>query len=147
VALLRALKAAGVRLYLASGTDQEDVIAEARALGYADLFDGGIYGAIGDVTQEAKKLVLDRILADIQAAGADPRQEVIAFGDGPVEMRETHRRGGFAIGVASDEVRRFGLNPEKRTRLIRAGADLIIGDYAQLDALLALIRLRQPTAL
>ncbi|HAU36743.1 MAG TPA: carbohydrate kinase, partial [Phycisphaerales bacterium] len=48
--LLESLHAAGVRLYLASGTDQDDVAAEAEALGYGGLFEGRIFGAVGDVT-------------------------------------------------------------------------------------------------
>jgi phosphoglycolate phosphatase len=31
--------------------------------------------------------------------------------------------------VASDEVTRAGINAWKRDRLVRAGADIIIGDY------------------
>jgi phosphoglycolate phosphatase-like HAD superfamily hydrolase len=56
VLLLEKLHKAGVKLYLASGTDEEDVKNEARILGYDHLFEGGIYGAVGDVTKEAKKL-------------------------------------------------------------------------------------------
>ena len=51
VPFLRALQHAGVRLYLASGTDEKDVKREAECLGYADVFDGGIYGSIGEVAQ------------------------------------------------------------------------------------------------
>ena len=46
---LQLLHQRGVRLYLASGTDQEDVVREAEILGYADLFEGRIYGSIGDI--------------------------------------------------------------------------------------------------
>jgi hypothetical protein len=56
-------------------------------------------------------------------------------------MRETQRRGGLCIGVASDELRRFGINLSKRKRLIRAGADLIIPDFSQSPALLQFLRL------
>jgi len=136
--LLRALHAAGVKLYLASGTDQQDVEAEVRAMGYAGLFEGRIYGSIGDVKHDAKRLVLDRLLAEIGDASG-----LATFGDGPVEIRETHKRGGYAVGVASDELRRFGLNPAKRSRLIRAGADAIIPDFSQLDALLSWLRIRR----
>ncbi len=129
---LKRLRAAGVRLHLASGTDQQDVEAEAVALGYAELFEGRIYGAVGDVTQEAKRLVLDRILNDI---GAENVRHVAAFGDGPVEIRETRKRGGLTVGVASDEVRRYGPNAAKRSRLIRAGAHLIVPDFSQGAAL------------
>jgi hypothetical protein len=41
--------------------------------------------------------------------------------------------------VASDEVRRFGLDAGKRSRLIQAGADLIIPDFSQGRRLLGLL--------
>jgi len=138
VPFLQSLRAAGVRLYLASGTDDEDVKKEAAHLGYADLFDGGIYGSIGQVTVDAKRIVLERILSEIGGAF----EQVVAFGDGPVEIRETTRRGGYAVGIASDEVRRFGMNPEKRSRLIRAGADAIIPDFSQGERLWSFLSLR-----
>jgi len=134
--LLEHLYKKGVKLYMASGTDQEDVIEEASALGYADYFEGRIYGAVSDVTKEAKRQVLDRILQDI---GDTARQGLVAIGDGPVEIRETQKRGGLSIGIASDEIRRFGLNPGKRKRLIQAGADIIIPDYSQLEVFLNLL--------
>lgn len=133
VPLLRRLHAAGVRLYLASGTDGTDVVREATELGYADLFEGRIHGSVGAVEKDAKRVVIDRILDEIGARNA---HSLLAFGDGPVEIRETHKRGGVTIGVASDEVRRFGLNPAKRDRLIRAGADLVVPDFSELDRLL-----------
>lgn len=136
-ALLRRLRQAGVTLYLASGTDVEDVRKEAAALGYADLFEDRIYGAVGDVRVEAKRDVISRIIHEHRLHGP----ELVTFGDGPVEMRLTHNVGGIAVGVASDEVRRCGLCPAKRSRLIRAGADLIIPDYGRLDELLALLGL------
>jgi len=137
--LLKALHAAGVKLHLASGTDEPDVIAEAEALGHAALFEGRIHGAVGDVNIEAKKIVLERILAEIGASGAGT---LVTFGDGPVEMRETKRKGGYAIGVASDELRRFGWNMRKRSRLIRAGADLVIPDFTQWKTLVGLLGVR-----
>jgi len=137
--LLEVLHSAGVKLYLASGTDQADVVAEAEALGYAHLFEGRIFGAVGDITVEAKKLVLEKVIGEHALTG--PR--FATFGDGPVEMRETHKRGGIAVGIASDEVRRFGLNPAKRSRLIRAGADVIVPDLSQLDELLKVLKLKE----
>jgi len=134
--ILAALDRAGVELHLASGTDQEDVEAEAAALGFAGFFKGRIHGATGDVKHEAKRVVLERILAGIGQRGL---AGLVTFGDGPVELRETRRRGGYAVGVASDEVRRFGLNPAKRARLIRAGADLVVPDFSQAGELLRLL--------
>jgi len=128
---LELLSGRGVKLYLASGTDQADVVAEAEAMGYAHLFEGRIYGAVGDVKVEAKKLVIERI---IREHGLE-RGGLAVFGDGPVEMREARKAGAAGVGVASDELRRFGLNPVKRTRLIRAGADIIVPDFSQLEPL------------
>jgi bifunctional ADP-heptose synthase (sugar kinase/adenylyltransferase) len=135
-AFLARLHQAGVKLYLASGTDEKDVIAEAEALGYAALFEGRIYGAVGDVTKEAKRMVLDRILRDI---GVSQSSRLVTFGDGPVEIRETRKRGGLTVGVASDEVCRYGMNPAKRSRLIRAGAHVVTPDFSQLGEVLELL--------
>jgi phosphoglycolate phosphatase-like HAD superfamily hydrolase len=136
VPMLKALHAAGVKLHLASGTDELDLISEAEALGHAVFFEGRLHGARGDVTVEAKKVVLEKILEEIGASGA---RSVVTFGDGPVEIRETRRRGGRTVGVASDELRRFGWNMRKRTRLIRAGADVIVPDFSQWQSLCRLL--------
>jgi len=136
--LLKRLHAQGIKLYLASGTDVEDVKAEAEAMGYADLFEGRIFGAVGNVKVEAKRLVLDRIIREHDLSGP----AFVTFGDGPVEMRETHKRGGIAVGIASDEPRRFGLNAAKRARLIRAGADVIVPDFSQIEPLLGVLGLK-----
>jgi phosphoglycolate phosphatase-like HAD superfamily hydrolase len=136
VDFLQSLHQKGVALYLASGTDQGDVEREAEILGYRALFGNRIYGAVGDVATEAKRVVLEKILADI---GEEASERVLTFGDGPVEIRETHKRRGYTVGVASNEIRRYGLNMGKRRRLIEAGADLIIPDYCQMDQLLALL--------
>jgi bifunctional ADP-heptose synthase (sugar kinase/adenylyltransferase)/phosphoglycolate phosphatase-like HAD superfamily hydrolase len=140
VKLLETLYNAGVTLYLASGTDEEDVKNEARILGYDHLFKGGIYGAVGDVNKEAKKMVLDRILNDI---GNSDTGQVAAFGDGPVEIRETRKRGGLTIGIASNEVKRHSLNENKRSRLIKAGADIVIPDFSQLPELLQILNIKE----
>lgn len=135
---LNKLHSAGVKLYLASGTDTEDVIEEATVLGYSHLFEGRIFGAVGDLNKEAKKIVLDNILDLI---GESANGEIATFGDGPVEIRETRKRGGITIGIASDEKKRFGLNQVKRTRLIKAGADIIIPDFTQMETLLKLLNI------
>lgn len=135
VDFLKAIRARGITLYLASGTDQEDVEREATILGYRALFGDRIYGAVGDAAKEAKRMVLERILSDI---GDEAPERILTFGDGPVEIRETHKKGGYAVGVASNEIRRHGLTLAKRTRLIEAGADLIIPDFCQMDRLLPL---------
>lgn len=140
IPFLQKLYDAGIKLYLASGTDEEDVKNEARIMGYDHLFEGRIYGAVGDVTKEAKKMVLDRILDTI---GESAFGKVATFGDGPVEIRETHKRGGVTVGIASNELKRFGLNESKRSRLIKAGADVIISDFSQINQLVSLLNIKR----
>ncbi|MCK5814306.1 MAG: HAD family hydrolase, partial [Flavobacteriaceae bacterium] len=135
VDFLHALKEKGVRIYLASGTDKADVIHEAESLGYADIFDGGIYGSVGDISKYSKKMVLQDIIKDNNLKG----NEMLVIGDGPVEIKECRKVGGIAIGIASDEVRRYGLNQEKRSRLIKSGAQMIISDFSQTQELVDLI--------
>ncbi len=139
VRFLNVLHGAGIRLYLTSGTDEADVQHEASLLGYDSLFEGRIYGAVGDINKEAKKIVLDRILDSI---GESEAGLIATFGDGPVEIRETRKRGGTTIGVASNELRRFGLNNVKRTRLIKAGADIIVPDFSESEGLLKLLNIK-----
>ena len=131
IRFLGLLRDQGVTLYLASGTDEENVISEAKALGYEHLFNGGIYGAVGDVTKYSKKMVIEKILVDHKLEGS----ELVVFGDGPVEIRESRKHQGIAVGIASDEIRRYGLNAEKRTRLIKAGAHVVVPDFSQADRL------------
>jgi len=132
---LEALKKRGIKLYLASGTDRQDVIAEAESLGYTELFDGGIHGSVGDITKYSKKMVIEKIMAENNLQGP----ELVVFGDGPVEIRECRKRDGIAVGIASDEIRRHGLSTEKRTRLIKAGAHVIVPDLSQHEILIKLL--------
>lgn len=135
---LQRLHAAGIELYLASGTDEQDVRNEARMLGYDNLFGDRIFGAVGDIKVEAKKVVLNRILNSI---GESASESLVTFGDGPVEIRETRKRDGITVGIASNEQKRFGLNGHKRSRLIKAGADIIVPDFSQYRQLLELLNI------
>ena len=131
---LTEVKKRGVTMYLASGTDVEDVINEATLLGYADLFDGGIYGAMRDVTKFSKKMVMEKIMNENNLKG----NELAVFGDGPVEIRECRRFQGIATGITSNEIRRYGMDIDKRSRLVKAGAHLLISDFSQYQKLIKL---------
>jgi len=124
-ALLENLKNRGLKLYLASGSDIVYVKNEAALLGLSPYFGEHIYGALDDYKSFSKKMIVDRILQENQLHGA----ELLGFGDGFVEIEEVKQAGGVAVAVASDEVNRQGVNAWKRDRLLRAGADLVIGDY------------------
>lgn len=131
-ALLDELKRRGLKLYLASGTDLPFVRREADLLGLAPYFEPHIYGALDDYQNFSKKMVIERILRDNNLRG----EELLGFGDGFVEIEEVKRVGGVAVAVASDEVRRQGIHAWKRDRLVRAGADVVIGDYREHQQLL-----------
>jgi len=126
-AFLEALRQRGLTLYLASGTDLKYVRKEADLLGLSTYFGEHIYGALDDYQNFSKKMVIERILGEHGLRG----EELLAFGDGFVEIEEVKRVGGVAVAVASDEVRRQGINAWKRNRLVRAGADIAIPEYRQ----------------
>lgn len=135
--LLSRLQTLGVPLYLASGTDVAYVKNELSALGLAPYFEERVWGALDDYQNFSKKMVVERLVREnhLDQGG------LVGFGDGYVEIEEVKRAGGIAIGVASDEQYRTGINEWKRQRLIRAGADVIIPDYRDLDALLEFLKL------
>lgn len=129
--LLAMLKKRGLRLYLASGTDEDYVLTEARLLKVNSFFEGRIYGAQRDYKTFSKKMVIQRILRENSIEGA----QLLGFGDGYVEIENVKAVGGTAIGVASNESERCGIDAWKRERLIRAGADAIIPDYRNIEEL------------
>ena len=133
VELLQGLRERGVRLFLASGTDIKYVTDECEALGLSDYFDGGIYAALDDYRKFSKKMVIARMLREQGLHGS----ELLGFGDGYVEIENTREVGGTAVGVASDEVGLQHVDAWKRTRLIAAGADIIIPHYRNHQAQLA----------
>ena len=136
VLFLEKLNKRGMKIFLTSGTDEEDVKREAKLLGYDHYFTGGIFGATMDIKNEPKRTVINNIIEIIGRKNAD---QIITFGDGPVEIAETRKAGGVTVGIASNEVRRYSINTNKRSRLIKAGADIIIPDYSQMDKLFNLL--------
>lgn len=130
VAILEAMRARGVACYLASGTDEVYVFDEAAALGITSYF-AGIYGALDNYKLYSKKIVIERIINENHLRGS----EFVTFGDGFVEIENTKAVGGIAVGVASNEATRCGINEWKRQRLIQGGTDLIIPDFREHERL------------
>ena len=129
--LLKNLRSRGVVSYLASGTDIEYVRDEACALGVDIYFDGGVHGALPDYKNYSKAKVIGQILGTHDLRGSD----LVVFGDGFVEIENAKAVGGIAVGVATDEVRRAGINEWKRVRLIQAGADIVVADFREQELL------------
>lgn len=135
--LLGRLQESGLTLYLASGTDLKYVRNEVELLGLGDFFADRVFGALDDYRRFSKAMVIRQIIEETGVRG----DQLLGFGDGFVEIEEVRRCGGLAIGVASDENARTGVNAWKRQRLLEAGADIVIGDYRCQDELLATLRL------
>jgi len=133
--LVEALRERGIRCYLASGTDEADVLREARLLGIDGLFEGGIHGARDEMLECSKELVIRSLLRD---EGVKP-EELLSFGDGYVEIELVKSVGGYAVGVATEEARKKGVNEWKRSRLLSAGAGMIIPDFSNVPALLNIL--------
>lgn len=132
VDFLKALRDAGIRCFLASGTDEDDVIYEASLLGVRELFDGGIHGARDALLDCSKEAVIKNM---IEREKLSP-SELVTFGDGFVEIELTSKVGGYAVGVATDEKGGEDVNPDKRKRLLSAGADMIVPNFSEPEGVL-----------
>ena len=126
-----ALHARGVACTIASGTDETAVREEVALLGLAPLI-ADLRGARGDGS-DAKCVVIDRLTTRHHLSAG----ELVVIGDGPAEMEYARAARGLAIGVASAEDERSGIDARKRSLLIAAGADVIIPDFSQPAELLA----------
>jgi phosphoglycolate phosphatase-like HAD superfamily hydrolase len=125
--LLEHLRARGLALYLASGTDEQYVKQEARWLDLDRYFGPHIYGALDDYKRFSKRMVIERILRENKIKGG----QLLSFGDGYVEIENTKEVGGLAVAVASDEAHNGSgrVDEWKRQRLLGVGADVVIPDY------------------
>lgn len=133
IELLAELKRRKIVCHLASGTEREAVVEETTALGLIGYFEDRIHGPQDSGPVFSKKLVIEEILEAYGLAGC----ELVSCGDGKVEIEYTAQAGGIAVGVASNEVERQGVNEIKRQQLIQAGANLIIPDFREGEALVA----------
>jgi phosphoglycolate phosphatase len=124
-ALLERLRDRGLKMYLASGTDEIYMKEEARLLGVTPYFDGGVYGALDDYKSFSKAILIQRVLSTCEFQG----HQFLGFGDGYVEIEEVKKVGGVAVGVASEEPACTNVDEWKRQRLIGVGADYIVPNY------------------
>lgn len=131
---LEALDGGSVRMYLASGTDHENVEEEARLLQIDRYFGDRIFGARDDHSF-SKALLVRRILT---AAECTPAQ-LFGYGDGYVEIEEVKKAGGTAVGVATLEPECREIDEWKRNRMLGVGADRIVANFLERDSLLSMI--------
>lgn len=126
-ALLERLRDAGFTLYLLSGTNEDFVREESELLGLTDFFAAGLYGGTPDPKDFSKERIYDQIMKEAGITG----ENLLSFGDGPIELRATVERGGLSIAVASDETNNGGgrIDSDKQAVLTEAGAAAVIPDY------------------
>jgi len=130
--LLEALRARGMKIFLASGTDEKYAAAEAELLGITPFIEEKVYGAIDDYKKFSKRMVIRRIISENDIGPG----ELLGIGDGYVEIEDVKEAGGVAVGVATDEPECDQIDKWKRKRLILAGADLIVPHYREHEPLL-----------
>lgn len=111
------LKACGLTLYLASGTDEYAVRREAAA-GVLDDFGPHVYGP-----GRLQRVLQEDDHRQDPPGESDPRRHLLSFGDGYVEIQNTHEVGGFAVAMATDEAANGSgkIDPWKRERLLGSG--------------------------
>lgn len=134
-AVLEGLRERGMTVYLASGTDDVFVQEEARLLDVTRYCNGGVFGALDDLQTFSKRILVQRILAMPGVRG----EELIAFGDGYVEIEEVRHAGGVTIGLATDEPACIAVDQWKRQRLIGVGADYIIPNFLDYEELFRIL--------
>ena len=123
---LSSLKARGVKMYAASGTDDADVKKEAEILGIAKYFDE-IAGAMPFSEGCSKEATLKRL---IEMGGSDG---LIVVGDGPVEIKLGREVGASTVGIVGNEKERCGFDDVKVERLTKAKAHILCDCFENCD--------------
>ncbi len=131
IAFLKLLRENDISLCLASGTDEARLKKECDRLGISEFFDQGIYGAREDGVPCEKVDVLRNLLDKNGWSGRD----LVGFGDGGFDVRAIKQFGGYSVGLATNEVKREGIDEHKRGFLLEAGADAIIPDFSDPEKL------------
>lgn len=132
-ALIELMIARGLKVIILSGNPHGQVNEEAELLDLARYCHGHIYG-YKDANNFSKQSVIEELMAEENFSG----ENLIAIGDGAGEIMAAKALGGLAIAVCSDEEDNGSglVDKHKRTTLVDAGADAIIADYREPEALL-----------
>ena len=137
--MLQTLYSLGVKLYVASGTDDADVKREAQLLRLKDFFT-----RIEGAPPRSESCSKEKVIADLMRKEHLAGDAFAVVGDGKVEIALGHQAGARTLGIASDEINRQGINPQKAARLKQAGADLVLGDFTQTIQILTCLGLHTP---
>lgn len=128
---IKALHNKGYKLYIASGTDHDDVVNEMKALEIFEYFED-IKGAPANKIACPKEAIVSHLIRDLNYKG----NQIAIIGDGKVEIEIASRIGGKSIGMATEESDSLSINEGKRKKLIKAGANIIIPNFNERERLI-----------
>ena len=134
IQFLEALKNYNINMYVASGTDDADVKNEVKALGLS-----GYFKEVAGAPYRKKDCSKEAVIKNLIKEKNIPGESLMIIGDGKVEISLGKEAGALTLGTATDEINRSGVNPVKKERLLKAGADAITGDFIELDSVLKLM--------
>lgn len=129
-AFLKRLKEKGIKIYVASGTDEADVKKEAEVLGLLEYFDD-IRGAIPYSESCSKEETLRALMAQSKA------ENLMVVGDGPVEIKLGKAMGALTLGACANERLLCGYDEAKIRRLTNAGVHALVDGYTKIDEIFA----------
>jgi len=129
-------------LFLSSGTDIQPVKESVIILGYNKFFEDRIIasGSNGNNSDCPKRLIIEKL---VEERNLQPGQ-LLTFGDGIPEIEYTEKFGGVCIGVLMPdqghyETRGHFTIEQKRERLIKAGAHILVPDFRVATKLLEIV--------
>ena len=136
LAFIELMMARGLKAIILSGNPHGQVNEEAELLNLAGFCNGHIYGHV-DPNKFAKQTVMGKLMAEENLTG----ENLIAVGDGAAEIKAAKNLGGLAVAICSDEAENGSgkIDEHKRTTLLNAGADAVIADYREPEALLKIL--------
>jgi len=119
-------------LYLTSGTDIRPVRESVEILGYEKFFGARIIasGSIDNPEVCIKHVIVKRL---VERQRLQPAQ-LLCFGDGIPELEYTNQFGGICVGVLTPDKSHYESQghftiEQKRERLIKAGAHILVPDF------------------
>jgi len=131
---LRLLHQKGIKVFVATGSDETPVMHELEELGimqYCVAVKGCHDKKAGE---DPKYTVIKNLIEETKAR----KGEIFTCGDGFVEV-ELGAKNGLAVGVNTKDDNYFKMNQNKFDKLVKAGADVVINDFLEYEKLVNLI--------
>ncbi|GKX31531.1 hypothetical protein SH1V18_40110 [Vallitalea longa] len=121
----------GIKCYIASGTDDDDIKKEMKAIEVENLFEDS-KGAPYRKAACPKEAVYRKLIEELSYKP----NEILVVGDGKVEINLGVNNGSLTLGVACDEYSLQGIDLKKRDRLVKARAHGIVMDFNDYNSIL-----------